>query len=962
MPTDVIIDPSSGQIYWNDGTGSPQSISLGGNAIDQVTFNGYGASFSPGSSPGAASPLVRINDSASATLVPGTTGNELGSATLRWAFYGTSSSFSTNSSALGTNSTSLTSGTVLVNGGLGISGNASIGQSLNFFSNTDSRYFIAFRAPSGLASTTLYTLPSAYPGVSGYVLASDTSGNLSWAVSSGSGGGNTAQNVVINFSNGATVVNHPILFTPAQSSSSGAAVSADASLSFNSSTNILSVSGLAITSGTNSTTISTGALIVQGGLAVTGQINAASMIIAGNAVVNGNLQFKGTGTFGDATTDTITSLARYASDLLPSVDNTYDLGTNALGWRFFKVSGIGSIGTVNVTNTTATTSTSTGALVVLGGAGIAGTIRSGGTISSIGASIFGILYTNNVQIGQGGNNINFLDQAGNTLGNFNTSNGWFRSAQTTQSISTTTGALVSSGGLGIAGNAFIGNTTTITNTTNSITATSGSLVAYGGAGIGQSLSVGGRIQIFNGANYTAIRSSASGNTVYVLPATTPATGTSILQSDIVGNLSWVPMTAGGSGVINSSTIANIAYYSAATTLSGDSVASGNYFQYTGDSRGLVIANVDAEFFTTSASTKLLTVGTGATNYSTNRKALAVISTNNTWTNGDLLVLGVGNLASSIRFGVDWTGRVQIGTPGTGFTIPSTNGTSGQVLTANTNGLASWTTVTAGGSGTVNSGTAGSVAFYAADGTTVSGTGLIQVLTSGTAISVNTNLDLRSANDVRFFNSGNTAFTALQAGAVASPYTLTLPIALPGTGSSIMVSDSSGNMAFAPITGLGISVLASATGITISHQAPFMVYFCAGYTPNNTGADSFVFTTPWSTTDGITSLSYNIRRVQMRVETSSSGTSTIKLEKYAFNVGTGISAFSTSAVGSTANILAQDLNIAGAAIAETFVTSASIGFSTGFGTCVSGDKFRLNFTALNATHANFSVFMLLDSIS
>ena len=962
MPTDVIIDPSSGQIYWNDGTGSPQSISLGGNAIDQVTFNGYGASFSPGSSPGAASPLVRINDSASATLVPGTTGNELGSATLRWAFYGTSSSFSTNSSALGTNSTSLTSGTVLVNGGIGISGNASIGQSLNFFSNTDSRYFIAFKAPSGLASTTLYTLPSAYPGVSGYVLASDTSGNLSWAVSSGSGGGNTAQNVVINFSNGATVVNHPILFTPAQSSSSGAAVSADASLSFNSSTNILSVSGLAITSGTNSTTISTGALIVQGGLAVTGQINAASMIIAGNAVVNGNLQFKGTGTFGDATTDTITSLARYASDLLPSVDNAYDLGTNALGWRFFKVSGIGSIGTVNVTNTTATTSTSTGALVVLGGAGIAGTIRSGGTISSIGASIFGILYTNNVQIGQGGNNINFLDQAGNTLGNFNTSNGWFRSAQTTQSISTTTGALVSSGGLGIAGNAFIGNTTTITNTTNSITATSGSLVAYGGAGIGQSLSVGGRIQIFNGANYTAIRSSASGNTVYVLPATTPATGTSILQSDIVGNLSWVPMTAGGSGVINSSTIANIAYYSAATTLSGDSVASGNYFQYTGDSRGLVIANVDAEFFTTSGSTKLLTVGTGATNYSTNRKALAVISTNNTWTNGDLLVLGVGNLASSIRFGVDWTGRVQIGTPGTGFTIPSTNGTSGQVLTANTNGLASWTTVTAGGSGTVNSGTAGSVAFYAADGTTVSGTGLIQVLTSGTAISVNTNLDLRSANDVRFFNSGNTAFTALQAGAVASPYTLTLPIALPGTGSSMMVSDSSGNMAFAPITGLGISVLASATGITISHQAPFMVYFCAGYTPNNTGADSFVFTTPWSTTDGITSLSYNIRRVQMRVETSSSGTSTIKLEKYAFNVGTGISAFSTSAVGSTANILAQDLNIAGAAIAETFVTSASIGFSTGFGTCVSGDKFRLNFTALNATHANFSVFMLLDSIS
>lgn len=192
--------------------------------------------------------------------------------------------------------------------------------------------------------------------------------------------------------------------------------------------------------------------------------------------------------------------------------------------------------------------------------------------------------------------------------------------------------------------------------------------------------------------------------------------------------------------------------------------------------------------------------------------------------------------------------------------------------------------------------------------------------------------------------------------------LTLPTALPAIGTSVMVSDSSGNTAFAPVTGLGISVLSSATGITISRQDPFMAYFCAGYTPNNTGADSFVFTVPWSAIDGTSSLTYNIRRVQMRVETSSSGTSTIRLEKYAFNAGTGISAFSTSAVGSTANILAQDLNISGAAIAETFVTSSSIGFSTGFSTCVSGDKFRLNFTALNATHANFSVFMLMDSIS
>jgi hypothetical protein len=948
MATDVIIDPSNGQIYWNDGTGTPQSISLGGNSQDTITVTGYGAAYSPGSAVGGTTVLVRFKDSALETLAPGTNGYELGSATLRWTMYGTTSTFSNNSSALGTNSTSLTSGTVLINGGVGISGNASIGQSLNFFSNTDSRFFIAFRAPSGLASTTLYTLPTGYPAVTGYVLASDTSGNLSWASASGSGGGNTAQNVVINFSNGATVVNHPILFTPAQSSSSGAAVSADASLSFNSSTNILSVSGLAITSNVASTGTTTGALIVYGGLGVTGQINAASVVIAGNAVVNGNLQFKGVGTFGDATTDTITSLARYASDLLPNIDNSYDLGNVALGWRYFKVTGIGTLGTVYVTDTTQTTSTTSGALIVSGGAGIAGTIRSGGTLSSIGASIFGILYTNNIQIGQGGNNINFLDQAGNTLGNFNTSNGWFRSAQTTQSISTTTGALVSSGGLGIAGNAFIGNTTTVTVTTNSTTSTSGAIVAYGGVGIGQSLSVGGRLQLFNGANYTAFVSSASGNTVYILPASTPATGTSVLQSTVSGVMSWVPMTAGGSGVINSSTVKNIAYYSAATTLSGDSVASGNYFYYDGLNTGLNIAHIDNETAPT-ASTKLLTVGTGATNYSTVRKALAVISTNNPWANGDLLILGVGGLGSSVRFGVDWTGRVQIGTPGTGFTIPATNGTSGQVLTANTNGLASWTTVTAGGSGTVNSGTAGSVAFYEADGTAVSGTGLIQILTSGTAISVNTNLDLRSANDVRFFNSGNTAFTALQAGAVASPFTLTLPTALPAIGSSIMVSDSTGNMSFVgPGSGISFSSATANTPI-IRAKRPLSMQFSAGYTPLAAGPDNVVLTIPDSAVDGTSAVTFSLKDFYIRVETPSAGSSRIQLER-----STGTGAFTLAATGSS-YISGFGLTISGAGIYTTQTSSFAGTLLT------SGDNLRLNWTLLNATHANFSVQLLLEEV-
>ena len=48
MPADVIINPTSGEIYWNDNAGSPQSISIRGDAQNKIDIIGYGASFSPG--------------------------------------------------------------------------------------------------------------------------------------------------------------------------------------------------------------------------------------------------------------------------------------------------------------------------------------------------------------------------------------------------------------------------------------------------------------------------------------------------------------------------------------------------------------------------------------------------------------------------------------------------------------------------------------------------------------------------------------------------------------------------------------------------------------------------------------------------------------------------------------------------------------------------------------------------
>ena len=83
----------------------------------------------------------------------------------------------------------------------------------------------------------------------------------------------------------------------------------------------------------------------------------------------------------------------------------------------------------------------------------------------------------------------------------------------------------------------------VTSDTISSNSLSGALTVLGGVGIGGSLSISGRIQLFNGSNYTSIISSASSNTLYTLPSSAPSTGTSVLQSDTAGLLSWTPMTA-----------------------------------------------------------------------------------------------------------------------------------------------------------------------------------------------------------------------------------------------------------------------------------------------------------------------------------------------------------------------------------------------------------------------------------
>lgn len=144
------------------------------------------------------------------------------------------------------------SGGYLNAGGFGVRN----GGEVRFYElNTNGGEYISLKAPGSLAGPTDYTLPGTYPGSNGFVLASDTTGNLSWV------------------SNGAAAAGSPgyVQFN------TGGSLDADSTFTFNSATDTLSVSNLDV--GVDAGVA--GDLGVDGGLTVDGDVAFAKTITAG---------------------------------------------------------------------------------------------------------------------------------------------------------------------------------------------------------------------------------------------------------------------------------------------------------------------------------------------------------------------------------------------------------------------------------------------------------------------------------------------------------------------------------------------------------------------------------------------------------------------------------------------------------------------------------------------------------
>ena len=237
---------------------------------------------------------------------------------------------------------------------------------------------------------------------------------------------------------------------------------------------------------------------------------------------------------------------------------------------------------------------------------------------------------------------------------------------------------------------------------------------------------------------------------------------------------------------------------------------------------------------------------------------------------------------------------------------------------------------------------------------------IQFALNTNAVKGSNTFDARFGNELRYYRLDDTNYVGFKASASnVQNRTYTLPTNFPGTGASYLQSDTSGNLIWVQPGGGGSGTVTNITvgvGLTtatlgpitttghIRALRPLVVSFCAGYTPVTSGADAVVVRIPDSPEDGVIPLTYRPEEFHVRVETPSAGTSTIQIDK-----SSGLGAFSAIAVTS--------ISIAGAGIYET----STISFSTAGTFLTSGDKLRLNFTTLNATHAAFSIYLELQEV-
>jgi hypothetical protein len=215
----------------------------------------------------------------------------------------------------------------------------------------------------------------------------------------------------------------------------------------------VSVNGIqTISNSTESNGIDNGAFVVQGGVGILGNTNVGgNLIIQKNSTLVGNVSVNGIQTISNSTeSNGIDNGAFVVQGGIGILGNT-NVGGNLVIQKNSQL--IGNVlvnGIQTISNSTESNGITTGSLVVQGGVGILRNTNIGGNLNvNNDVSLNNNLYVNKNSVFNG----NVLFNSIQTIGNTNESN------------STSTGALIINGGVGINGNTNIGGNLLVNNRT-----------------------------------------------------------------------------------------------------------------------------------------------------------------------------------------------------------------------------------------------------------------------------------------------------------------------------------------------------------------------------------------------------------------------------------------------------------------------------------------------------------------
>ena len=334
---------------------------------------------------------------------------------------------------------------------------------------------------------------------------------------------NSGSSVDLNISDGVVVANQAGLAvhsTAESSSSSSGALIVDGGVgvakTLNVGENIVCGTGtvtavtMDVTGTTNSTSTSSGSIITSGGIGV-----------VKNAYIGGSLDVATvSGTKSNIGSIQITTDSN-GSNWISSGDASRTEGS----WETLKLAPYGStttslltVGTnsISVDLSTESSSNTTGAVVISGGLAVtkkinaASDVNIGGNLSVTGnlSSANGISFSNTTQSTSTSTGA-VTTPGGVGIGKDLYVGGIIHSTSTTESTSTTTGSTVISGGLGVTGNANVGGYVNVGSTAASTTTSTGALVVGGGIGVAGNANVGGSLTVNSVTDSTSVSTGAA---------------------------------------------------------------------------------------------------------------------------------------------------------------------------------------------------------------------------------------------------------------------------------------------------------------------------------------------------------------------------------------------------------------------------------------------------------------------